>query len=625
MARAVDAAHADAADGRIVLVLDDVHVLRDDTARDTLAAIATQLPDNVAVAMASRRELPIPLARLRAEGLVSELREGELALTRAETATLLRGAGLELARDDVDAVFRATEGWPAAVSLAVRALAGQPAPGRAAVRFGGADRLVADYLRDELLAGLSTEDLSFVRRSVVLDVLTAPACDRVLERSDSAAVISRLTRAGFPLVALDRTGDRYRHHRLLSALLRAELARTDAGLEAELHRRASAWYAESGDRERGLSHALAARELGRAGDLVWAGVPLSVEQGSSGRVERWLSQFTTSQIAANARLALAAAGTELVHGQGERAEHWLTAAAAAGGDREIEGGVAALHAALGRGGLVRTAEEAEHAAALLEPGSPCQALCGLIRGMAAHLLGDAERARQCLEDGARRAAVSSPHVHALCLAQLALLAIDADDWETAAQLSSRARSQVTRYGLAGYPTSALSLSVAALVRAHRGRVDDARSDADAAGAALDGLTDVAAFYEAEVRVVLARTALKLSELNTARAQLAVATRLGERCSEAVILQRWLREAGAEADVFADTAGRLTASLTTAELKILQYLPTHLTFREIGDRTFVSANTVKTQANAIYRKFAVRSRSEAVAHARVLGLLADAPG
>ena len=119
---------------------------------------------------------------------------------------------------------------------------------------------------------------------------------------------------------------------------------------------------------------------------------------------------------------------------------------------------------------------------------------------------------------------------------------------------------MTRYGLADYPTSALSLSVAALVRAHRGRVDDARSDADAAGAALDGLTDVAAFYEAEVRVVLARTALKLSELNTARAQLAVATRLGRKPSEAVILQRWLREAGAEADVFADTAGRLTASL-----------------------------------------------------------------
>ena len=50
-------------------------------------------------------------------------------------------------------------------------------------------------------------------------------------------------------------------------------------------------------------------------------------------------------------------------------------------------------------------------------------------------------------------------------------------------------------------------------------------------------------------------------------------------------------------MFADTAGRLTASLTTAELKILQFLPTHLSFREIADRTFVSANTVKTQANA----------------------------
>ena len=377
VARAVDAAHADSADGRIVLVLDDVHVLRDDTAQDTLAAIATQLPDNVAVAMASRRELPFPLARLRVEGLVSELREGELALTRAETARLLRGAGLELARDDVDAVFRATEGWPAAVSLAVRALAGD---NRLRARRGALRRRRPS--RRGLPAGRAP-------RRTVDGGSVVRAQERHPRRADRArlrprARALRLRRrhlapdaCRFPLVALDRTGDRYRHHRLLSALLRAELARTDAGLEAELHRRASAWYAESGDRERGLSHALAARELGAPGDLVWAGVPLSVEQGSTGRVERWLSQFTTSQIAANARLALAAAGTELVHGQGERAEHWLTAAAAAtGGDRAIEGGMAALHAALGRGGLVRTAEEAEHAAALLEPGSPCRPCAG---------------------------------------------------------------------------------------------------------------------------------------------------------------------------------------------------------------------------------------------------------
>ena len=259
---------------------------------------------------------------------------------------------------------------------------------------------------------------------------------------------------------------------------------------------------------------------------------------------------------------------------------------------------------------------------LLEPNSPCQALCALLRGVAAHLLGDRDLAHECLHDGARRAAVLDPHVHALCLAQLALMAIDEDGWDAAVRLSSRARSQVTRYGLAGYATSALALAVVALVRAHRGRVDEARADADAAHHALDQLTDLADFHEAEVRVVLARTALKLSELNSARGQLAIAARIAARYPEAVVLQRWVRQAEADVDTFAVTASRMTSSLTTAELKILHFLPTHLSFKEIGERCFVSANTVKTQANAIYRKLGVRSRSEAVTLARTLGLLGD---
>jgi LuxR family maltose regulon positive regulatory protein len=151
-------------------------------------------------------------------------------------------------------------------------------------------------------------------------------------------------------------------------------------------------------------------------------------------------------------------------------------------------------------------------------------------------------------------------------------------------------------------------------------VDEARSDAAAAADRLEELIDLAPWYEAEVRIVLARTALRLSELNHAREQLAGAQRLGAQLSEAAILQGWLRETAADVDAFATTAYSLPLSLTTAELKILRFLPTHLSFREIAQRTFVSANTVKTQANAVYRKLDVCSRSEAVTRARGLGLL-----
>jgi len=620
VSRAIDVAGARAPDGRVVLVLDDVHLVRSAAAQDAIAGIAAHLPADVTLALASRTEPPVPVARLRAHGLVTELRQRDLAMTSIEAAAVLRAAGLRLGHDHVTALLRTTEGWPAALSLAALSLDGQTAPGPAIARFGGGERIVAEYLRDEVLAGLSDDDVRFVVRTSILDVLTGPLCDAVLERSGSADVLSRLQRSNFPLVALDRTADLYRHHRLLSGMMRAQLGRTEPQLAAELHRRASAWHAATGDRERGLQHALAADEVGRAGDLVWAGVPSSIEQGSTVTVEHWLSRFTDGQIAAHPRLALAAAGTQLALGQGHLAEHWLAAAAAPGTDRVVACGVAALRAALGRDGLVRMAEDAERASSLLGPENACQALCRLVGGVAAHLLGNPETARRLLEEGARRAAVSAPHVHALCLAQLALVAFDEHDPEGAARLITRARSQVARYALARYPTTAAVLAVSALVRAQRGRIDEAHRDATEAAALLDQVTDLAPWYEIETRILLGRTALRLSDVATARAELATAGRLAARLPEAVLLHRWLEAAKTDLEAFASSASRLPSSLTAAELKILHFLPTHLSFREIAERTFVATNTVKTQANAVYRKLDVSSRSDAVARATELGLL-----
>ena len=621
IAAALDVASAESEDGRVVLVLDDVHLLQSAAARETVAGIACAPPLELTVALASRTELSLPIARLRSQGLVTELRQRDLAMTRAEAAALLRAAGLQLERDDVDVLFHRTEGWPVGLALAVRSLGEHDVPGAALARFSGLDRPVAEFLRDEVLGGLTEADMRFVLRSSVLDILTAPACDGILECSGSAATLARLARSNVPLVALDRTGERHRHHRLLSDMLRGELRRTDPDAERELHRRASAWYSCCEDRERALQHALAADELQRAADLVWGGMPAMVEQGSCAPVEHWLSRFTNAQVAADGRLALVAAAVQLMNGHGHLTEHWLSMVDAADAEGDVAGGVAAVHAALGRDGIAAMREGADRASALLDPRSPCLALCGLLAGVAAHLGGDAETARRQLEGGARRVAVSAPLLHALCLSQLALVALDCDDAEEAARLSTRARSQIARYGLARYPAAALPIAVSALVRAQRGLAEEAHADAREAAALLESLIDFAPWYEAEANLVLGRAALRLSDVGEARARLADARRLAGRL-DAVTLDRWLTDALTDLDSFTGAASRLPSSLTSAELKILHFLPTHLSFREIAERTYVSANTVKTQANAVYRKLDVRSRSEAVACARELGLLDD---
>jgi LuxR family maltose regulon positive regulatory protein len=216
--------------------------------------------------------------------------------------------------------------------------------------------------------------------------------------------------------------------------------------------------------------------------------------------------------------------------------------------------------------------------------------------------------------------VAAPLLQALCLAQLGLLAYDEHDLDAAEQQLSRARAQIRRYTLERCPASAPVLAVSALVRVLRGRAEDARRDAAAAAALLESLTDVAPWFAAEVQLVLARTELRLSDFPAARARVADARRLVAHIGGAPVLRGWLGTLEADLASDAQRAASLRAALTPAELRVVQFLPTHLSFREIGERTALSANTVKTQANTAYRKLDARSRSDAVTRARELGLL-----
>ena len=619
--RALAAVQPDGRAGGLVLVLDDLHTLHEPAALDALGSIVANLGPEVTLALASRSRLALPIARFREQRLVTELGPRDLAMTRSEATLLLRLAGLELDRDGAETLLRRTEGWPAGLSLAALSV-GERATGPAAPnRFGGEDRLVAEYLRDEILDGLSADQLEFVLRTSVLETLTGPLCDAVLERSGSAATLSVLSRSNVLLVPLDRTDERYRYHRLFGEMLRAELRRREPELELELHRRASAWHQRVGDADRAVEHAICAGDIEGAGELVWSSVVAAVGHGRQATIEAWLRRFTDVQIAAHPTLALAAANSQLACGQGDLVEHWASAAAAAT-DRSdaIEAGIAIIRAALARDGIARMEQDAARAYRLEPDVSPWRSLCCMLAGTAQLMVGRHDEAVRQLEEGARRAAVVAPDVHALCLAQLGVLALMDEDWEDAAGLITRARSQVERHGLATSATAALVFAASALVRSHRGRVEDAQSDLQAALRLQSTMTDFAAWYDVELRILTARASVRLSDSNGARDALVAAAPRMRRVPEAVVLEAWLEDAWARLDAFTGPTSSLSSVLTPAELRILQFLPTHLSFREVAERTYVSANTVKSQANAVYRKLNVSCRSEAVGRAREIGLL-----
>jgi LuxR family maltose regulon positive regulatory protein len=610
----------------VVIALDDVHHLRSPEAVAVVDAIADAVQPGSQVVLAGRCEPALPVGRLRAQGRLIELRARDLVMTRREAAKVLSLAGLELPLDEVQVLLERTEGWPAGLYIAAVSLRGRSDLHEAVKRFGGDDRLLADYLRDELLDGLEPGERRFLERTAVLEELSGPLCDAVLRRTGSGVALRHMSRSNLLIVPLDHSDATYRYHGLLAGMLRSELRRTEPTCEAELHQRASEWYARAGDAERAIDHAIAAGDLARAGTLLWTSAAARVLDGRAADVRAWLERFTPEQIASQPTLALTAAAQHLVAGERDLVEHWTSVASRTlAGDEagSLEAGVQTMRAAVARAGIAAMRRDAVGGYECLPDDSPWRSLCCLLHGVATHLQGDAAAARTQLEEGARHGAIVAPVVQALCLAQLAVLAIDTGDWERAEMLAARARSQVERVGLGGHPTCALVFAVSAFVRARRDRVDAAQSDRRRATELLTRLVDYVAWYDVEVRVLLARTALRLGDVTGTRTLLAEAARRLEPRDGGGVLRAWIDDLWAQVEAFAVTELVGPSSLTTAELRVLALMPTHLSFREMGRSLHVSANTVKTHAHAIYRKLGVCSRSEAVVRARDTGLLDEA--
>jgi LuxR family maltose regulon positive regulatory protein len=260
------------------------------------------------------------------------------------------------------------------------------------------------------------------------------------------------------------------------------------------------------------------------------------------------------------------------------------------------------------------------ALALDSPASPWCPVWLFLRATALHLAGDLIGAQQGLDASLDLAAATAPAIVSLCLAQGAMIAVERRDWDTAAELADRGSLVIEEHGLADYPICALGFAAAAAVRAHHGRLDEAKRDLRHSIDLLAAFGDFAPWYGAEARILLAHASLALADVVRARTLLAEASRLARRVSGAVIFQHWFDDAWSQMDALAETSLAGPSSLTIAELRILRFLPSHRSFREIATQLGVSANTVKTQAHAVYRKLGAASRSEAVARAGQAGLL-----
>jgi LuxR family transcriptional regulator, maltose regulon positive regulatory protein len=613
----------------VVLVLDDVHALHNSECRAALSVLADHVPAGSRLALACRTEPPLRVARLRAEGRILEIGPGDLSLTRAEASSLLRNAGLALGEDDVAELHRRTEGWPAGLYLAVLYLREGGPLASAAVSFGGDDRLVSEYMESEFLARVSGRQRVFLTRTAVLERMSGPLCEAVLDLPGSRATLADLARSNLLLVPLDRRGEWYRYHHLFRDMLLAELNRQTPELIPVLRRSASGWCLRNGLPEEALEYSMTAGDVDAAAGLMEKLVIPAHRQGRVPTVQRWFGWLEDRggieghpMAAVLAALFCALTGRPAEAGRwADAVDRWQYGDLARPGDPSTEAWAAVMRTFLCRRGVEQMRADADEAVRRFAAQSFVTPAPAFLQGIARVLCGDLDGGDASLEDGVSIGEKAGAHEDvALALCERSLLATARDEWGRAEVFAGQAGAVLRRAGIEESYATPLLCAVRARAAMHRGDVPAARQQLVRAQRLRPLLTYALPYFAVQARIELIRVHLALADLAGARMLMREVDELlwrrpglGNLVGEAQALRaRLATERGPS------TPG--ASALTGAELRLLPLLSTHLSFPEIAAQMFLSRHTIKSEANSLYRKLGASSRSQAVTRSRELGLL-----
>jgi LuxR family maltose regulon positive regulatory protein len=312
-----------------VLVLDDFHVIGHADVQAAVTFLLDHLPPRLHLVVATREEPNLPLARLRVQSQMTEIRLEDLRFTRDETTAFLdQTMGLSVTTEIVEALESRTEGWIAGLQMAALSLRGrerrpgQPPMPLALDDFGGHSYII-DYLGAEVLRQQPTAIRAFLRQTSILDRFCAPLCDAVTGQQNSREFLSELAHANLFLIPLDEQRRWFRYHSLFADFLRAELAEWE---QRALHRRASEWYEAHGFTPEAIKHALAASDLPAAERLIRSGVEATFSGGGFNTLLTWLNALPDDLVRARSDLSVDKAWILYLRGEIAQAEEYAAAA-----------------------------------------------------------------------------------------------------------------------------------------------------------------------------------------------------------------------------------------------------------------------------------------------------------
>jgi ATP/maltotriose-dependent transcriptional regulator MalT len=620
--------HLDALRSEVVLVLEDFHWITNPVCLATVAKFLEHRPDNVTVALSARADPDLPIGELRVQSDLLELRAAELAFSLEESEAFLNGClALGIGPEAIRSLWDHTEGWPAGLYLAYLSLRDVPDRDAFVEQFRGSSRRVVDYLTEVVVGALDERTREFLLQSSILDRMTGPLCDAVLETHDSARLLQTLERANLFIVGLDDHREWYRYHRLFGELLLDELERRRPERVRGLHARAAAWFRDVGDTGRVIVHALAAGEREMAIRAVAENYLRTLEWGGLATIEGWLGAFPRSVVAADARLSVVEAWVMSFQGRYLEADLALENARRAeyhgalpDGAGSIAASAALVRASAPRGNIADMLRAARTAFDLEgDADSMWRVTTHVQLGWALALSGAFADAEPLLKRAAAQAPMSEQWMDALgarCLLAWTNLyqgrLEDADRWSNdAIGVVEARRFAETAAGHWAYATLGA-------VRAAQGRIEEAN---DLLGRSIDGMR------AATPPILLVNALLAFAPVARARrgsaeglAVLQEARAIVQGCEDAGILGRELEQV-AKALVPAPRV-RGGGSLTDRERDVLRLLEKGMSKRDVARALYVSYNTVHSHTKSIYRKLGAFSRAEAIERAREWGILEE---
>jgi len=509
-----------------ILVLDDYHAVDSKPVDEALAFLLQHLPTSMHLLVTTREDPGLPLARLRAQGQLVELRAADLRFTSAEAAEFLNHImALALSEADLALLEARSEGWIAGLQLAALSMQGRDDIPAFIHSFTGSHRYVLDYLVEEVLQHQPDSIRTFLLHTSILDRLCVPLCNTVTGRDDGREMLDILERSNLFLIPLDDQREWYRYHKLFSDVLQAYLLRDQPDQAASLHKRASIWYEQKELAPDAIRHALAAKDFERAAALVERAVPdmRRTRRGTTILELGWLKALPEELIhlrpVLSVDLAYALVGSgelEAVEARLQEAERWL----------ERADGRPAQPECLAAGMVVADEEEFRRL-----PG-----MIALLRGALALGRGD----MPTTVANARRALVLADRDDHLMLggasSQLGLAAWAMGDLETAYQMTFESMAPLR---VAGYTSAALGCALTlADIQIVQGRLREAMATYEQA---LQWATKTGTPIQrgaADMHVGMSELLYEYNDLKTATQHLQISQDLGELAGMPQNPYRW---------------------------------------------------------------------------------------